>query len=98
MTILKEKVIVLTSYERRSLFRFLTLYLSSVFVLLAIIGFLFFENNRASMMSATKFEMMYQARMLSSKIIMEAMKNHQTLPSKDFLKNLETLSFSSRVL
>ncbi|RLA70584.1 MAG: sensor histidine kinase, partial [Epsilonproteobacteria bacterium] len=46
MTILKEKVIVLTSYERRSLFRFLALYLSSVFVLLVIIGYLFFENNR----------------------------------------------------
>jgi two-component system OmpR family sensor kinase len=45
------------------------------------------------MMSAIKFEMMYQARMLSSKIIMEAMKNHQTLPSKDFLKTLKHCRF-----
>jgi len=74
LKILKERAIVLTSYEQKSLFRFLALYLSSVFVLLAIIGYLFFENNRVSMKNAMKFEMMYQARMLSSDIIMEAMK------------------------
>ena len=73
MTISKEKAIVLTSYERRSLVRFLTLYLGSVFVLLAIIGYLFFENNKASMKSATKFEMMYQSRMIFSEIVLEAM-------------------------
>lgn len=77
MIISKERAIVLTSYERRSLFRFLTLYLVSVFVLLAIIGYLFFENNRTAMKSAMKFEMMYQGRMLSSKIIMEAMQHPQ---------------------
>jgi len=69
----KERVIVLTSYEKRSLFRFLTLYLGSVFVLLAIIGYLFYENNRTAMLSAMKFEMMYQGRMLSSHIMMKAM-------------------------
>ncbi len=93
MTTLKEKVIVLTSYERRSLFRFLTLYLSSVFVLLAIIGYLFFENNRAAMLSAMKFEMMYQARMISSKIIMEAMKNKEKRPPVAFLKTLKDCRF-----
>ncbi len=93
MIILKGKAIVLTSYERRSLFRFLTLYLSSVFILLAIIGYLFFENNRTTMMSAIKFEMMYQARMLSSKIIMEAMKKHETYPSKNFLQALKHCRF-----
>ena len=73
MTISKERDIVLTSYERRSLVRFLTLYLGSVFILLAIIGYLFFENNKASMKSATKFEMMYQSRMIFSEIVLEAM-------------------------
>jgi len=67
------------------------LYLSSVFVLLAIIGYLFFENNRAAMKSAMKFEMMYQARMLSSKIIMKAMKHerksHSTV-GNEFKKNV----------
>ena len=100
LTISKEKVIVLTSYERRSLFRFLALYLSSVFVLLAIIGYLFFENNRASMKSAMKFEMMYQARMLSSTIVMRAMKNDtkgvmDTHSRNLFLKNLKHCRFEA---
>lgn len=100
LTISKEKVIVLTSYERRSLFRFLALYLSSVFVLLVIIGYLFFENNRASMISAMKFEMMYRARMLSSAIVMRAMKNDtkdamDTYRRNMFLKNLKHCRFEA---
>ncbi len=97
MTISKEKAIVLTSYERRSLFRFLALYLGSVFVLLAIIGYLFFENNRATMKSAMKFEMMYQARMLSSKIIMKAMEekilSDDRFDLRDYLKTLKHCRF-----
>jgi len=96
LTILKERVIVLTSYERRSLFGFLALYLSSVFILLAIIGYLFFENNRAAMKSAMKFEMMYQGRMISSNIIMEAMKRPkglQSLKIKYFLEKLDHCRF-----
>ena len=88
MTILKERDIVLTSYERRSLFRFLALYLVSVFVLLAIIGYLFFENNRTTMQSAMKFEMMYQGRMLSSKIMMEAMQH----PDMDEIERVDYLT------
>jgi len=97
LKILKERVIVLTSYERKSLFRFLALYLTSVFILLSIIGYLFFENSRASMKSAMKFEMMYQARMLSSKIAMRAMKNEEsalkTFNKKKFLKALNHCRF-----
>jgi len=100
LIISKEKVIVLTSYERRSLLRFLSLYLSSVFVLLVIIGYLFFENNRASMISAMKFEMMYQARMLSSAIVMRAMKNDtkgvmDTENRNSFLQNLKHCRFQA---
>jgi len=95
---LKEKVIVLTSYERKSLFRFLAVYLISVFILLAIIGHLFFENNRTSMQNAMKFEMMYQARMLSSAIVMKAMKNNtkgvmDTTSRNAFLKKLKHCRF-----
>ena len=95
MTISKERAIVLTSYERRSLFRFLTLYLVSVFVLLAIIGYLFFENNRTAMKSAMKFEMMYQGRMLSSKIIMQAMHtpNMDETDKVNFLASLKHCRF-----
>ncbi len=97
----KEKGIVLTSYERVSLFRFLAVYLVSVFILLAIIGYLFFENNRASMKSAMKFEMMYQARNLSSDIAMKAMKNEedketlQPFNKTYFLKNLKHCRFDA---
>ncbi len=97
MTISKERAIVLTSYERKSLIRFLTLYLGSVFVLLAIIGYLFFENNRASMKSAMKFEMMYQSRMLFSDIVLEAMLNTDTgitIKQRDtFLKHIKHCRF-----
>ena len=97
---LKEKVIVLTSYERKSLFSFLAVYLISVFILLAIIGYLFFENNRASMKNAMKFEMMYQARMLSSSIVMRAMKNDtkgvmDTISRDNFLKELKHCRFQA---
>ena len=101
LTILKEKVIVLTSYERVSLFRFLSVYLASVFILLAIIGYLFFENNLASMKSAMKFEMMYQARNLSSDIVMKAMKNEKNEDNLKpfnktyFLKNLKHCRFDA---
>jgi len=97
LTISKEKVIVLTSYERRSLFRFLALYLGSVFVLLVIIGYLFFENNRVAMKSAMKFEMMYQARMLLSKVIMKAMDENMLSDERfdlhNFLKTLKHCRF-----
>ncbi|TNF44425.1 MAG: sensor histidine kinase, partial [Epsilonproteobacteria bacterium] len=89
---------VLTSYERKSLFSFLAVYLSSVFILLAIIGYLFFENNRTSMLNAMKFEMMYQGRMLSSSIVMRAMENGMkgmmdAESRKHFLKELKHCRF-----
>ncbi len=99
MIILKEKVIDLTSYERKSLFSFLALYLTSVFILLSIIGYLFFENNRVAMKSAMKFEMMYQARMITTKIAMRAMKNEEkklnTFDKKKFLSELKHCRFQA---
>ncbi|MEY3001753.1 MAG: hypothetical protein RLZZ428_128 [Pseudomonadota bacterium] len=95
---LKEKGIVLTSYERKSLFNFLAVYLTSVFVLLAIIGYLFFENGRTSMQNAMKFEMMYQGRMLSSSIVMKAMHDDSsaTLSSRNvFLQQLQSGRFQA---
>jgi two-component system OmpR family sensor kinase len=74
----------------------LALYLSSVFVLLIIIGYLFFENNRAAMKSAMKFEMMYQGRMISSTIVMKAMKLEKDLDAfalKQFLTKLDHCRF-----
>jgi two-component system OmpR family sensor kinase len=71
--------------------RFLALYLGSVFALLAIIGYLFFENNRSSMISAMKFEMMYQGRMLSSEIVMKAMGMSEEMDELDTIEYLEKL-------
>ena len=90
------RVIVLTSYERHALFRFLIIYLGSVFVLLAIIGYLFFENNVSMMKSSMKYEMMYQARKISSQIIMRAMHSphsDQTRTRYEFLKELNQCRF-----
>jgi two-component system OmpR family sensor kinase len=69
--------------------------LASVFVLLSIIGYLFFENNRAAMKSAMKFEMMYQARMISSKIVMKAMRlEGEPFDTKRFLQELKHCRFN----
>ncbi len=61
-------VIELTNYEKRSLYRFLSIYLGSVSILLIIIGWLFFKNNSESMQSSLKFEMQYEARVIESKL------------------------------
>jgi two-component system OmpR family sensor kinase len=77
---------------------FLAVYLISVFLLLAIIGYLFFENGRTSMQNAMKFEMMYQGRMLSSSIVMKAMHDDikMSLSSRDaFLKQLHSGRFQA---
>ncbi len=58
----------MTSYEKSSLYRFLGLYLGSVFVLLSTIGYLFYHNNADTMITAMKYEMFYQERMLESKL------------------------------
>jgi len=78
--------------------RFLVLYLASVFLLLAIVGYLFFENNRASMQSAMKFEMMYQGKMISSKIIRKAMLRTEKMNISQrgiFLKNINNGRFKA---
>jgi len=94
LKISKEKVIDLTSYERKSLFRFLVVYLASVFILLGIIGYLFFKNNHASLQEAMKFEMMYRARMLSSEIAIKSMrdKTQQPLTKEQLFTFLKTLN------
>jgi len=58
---------------------------------LSIIGYLSFENNKASMKSAIKFEMMYRGRMISSDIVMKAMKIPKGLTPFKVQPFLETL-------
>ena len=61
-------------------------------MLLSIIGYLFFENNRASMLSAMKFEMMYQGRNLASEIAMKAM-----MLENEELKVFDKISFLKKL-
>ncbi len=77
----------MTGYEKRSLLRFLTLYLGSVFVLLAIIGWLFFEHNATMMKSALKFEMLSESHRIESRLTQELMRR----PSMDREDLVETL-------
>jgi len=90
--ILKGVVIDLTSYEKSSLYRFLGLYLASVFVLLAVIGYLFYQNSANAMTSAMRFEMLYQSRMIESKLLMAKQRGESNL-TKELLPKLHPTRF-----
>jgi len=85
-------VIELTSYEKSSLYRFLALYLGSVFILLAIIGYLFFQNSANAMTAAMRFEMLYQARMIESKLLMAQESGEKNVSAK-LLPKLHPIRF-----
>ena len=86
---------LLTSYERRSLLRFLGLYLGSVFLLLSIIGWLFFEHNSSMLKSAMKFEMLSEAHRIESRITQALiqMPNIDQKRLKELLKTIQSDRF-----
>lgn len=59
----------LTKEERRTLLQFLLLYLSSSFILFAIIAYLFYQNESQFFYDETRMNMQMDASRLSSKII-----------------------------
>ncbi len=65
----------LTKEERRTLLQFLSLYLSSSFVLFAIIAYLFYQNESKAYYDKTRALMQMNASVLSSKIIYAHMTN-----------------------
>jgi len=65
----------LTKEERRTLLHFLSLYLSSSFVLFAIIAYLFYQNESKTYYDKTQAMMQMNASVLSSKIIYAHMTN-----------------------
>ena len=86
----------LSNYEKRSLFRFLALYLGSVFLLLAIIGWLFFEHNAAMMRSAMKFEMLSEAHRIESILtrkMMQRQKGKEKEPLEKILRSIRSDKF-----
>jgi two-component system OmpR family sensor kinase len=60
--------------------------------LLAIIGYLFYQNNASMMSNAMRFEMLYQARMIESKLMMAEERGEENLSTK-LLKNLHPVRF-----
>ncbi len=80
----------MTGYEKRSLLRFLILYLGSVFVLLAIIGWLFFEHNASTMKSALKFEMLSEAHRIESRLTQELMRR-SPMDREDLVETLKKI-------
>ena len=85
-------LIDLTSYEKRSLYRFLVLYLGSVFFLITIIGFLFCKNSSNTLTAAKRFEMLYQARMLESKLL-RAEENGSAKIDKNLFSNVDSQKY-----
>ncbi len=82
-------VIVLTYEEKKTLFRFLTLYLGSLFILFALIAYLFYQVEYRLYHNNAKHQMQMKASSLSSQII-HAHMNNSTL-------SLKTLSDSSKL-
>lgn len=67
-------VIDLTQYEKKTFFSFLGLYISSVTILLSVIGILFYQSNYQGNFNSLKSSMEMESKELSSKIIMQDMK------------------------
>ena len=62
-------VIDLTAIEKSTLYKFLSLYLGSSFILIIIVAFLYFSNEQRLYFDLTKSKMQNIASELSSKII-----------------------------
>jgi len=78
--------------RKKSLYRFLALYLASVSILLAVIGYLFFQNSANMMRSAMRFEMLYQSRMIESKLLMAKESGKKNI-SKELLLKIHPVRF-----
>jgi len=81
-------VIYLTKEERRTLFQFLLLYLSSSFILFAVIAYLFYENESKAFYEKSRNLMQMNASVLSSKII-HAHMSQQPFSFKRVVQNYE---------
>ena len=71
----------LISGEKKALLRFLFLYLGSSFILILIIAFFYYENEKKLYADLIKSNMNYEVSLLSSKIIYAHMTNNDFDPS-----------------
>lgn len=88
LQILEELVIDLTTSERSTLYKFLSLYLGSSFILMVFIAFFYFENEQKVYFDLTKSKMQNISSQLSSKVIYAHMSNTK-LDIDSYLKNKE---------
>lgn len=78
----------LTKEEKRTLFQFLLLYLSSSFILFAVIAYLFYQNESKAFYEKTRNIMQMNASVLSAKII-HAHMSEQPFSFKNVLEKYE---------
>ena len=71
----EELVIDLTNSEKTTFIRFLTLYLGSSFILMILVAFLYYQNERTLYLYLTKSNMQNVASKISSQIIFSHMTN-----------------------
>ena len=88
LQILEELVIDLTSSEKTTFIRFLSLYLGSSFILMAFIALLYFQNEKILYFDLTKSNMQNITSQISSKIVFSHMTN-TPIDTKDLLKSTE---------
>ena len=82
-------VIDLTNSEKTTFIRFLSLYLGSSFILMTLVAFLYYQNEKTLYFDLTKADMQNVTSKLSSKII----SSHMTNTTLDTSKLLETKEY-----
>jgi two-component system OmpR family sensor kinase len=89
----------LTSYEKKSLIRFLSLYLFSVSVLLLVIGYIFYKLNTTILINKIKFEMLYNSRIIEDEIIKIISKDSKgTTVRKEIISRFIPLNYTLEIL
>ena len=86
----------LTKEERRTLFRFLALYLGSSFILFAVIAYLFYQNERSAYLESARIQMQIKASQLSSKIIHAHMSQTPFSFEQEILNSKDKLGFYTK--
>ncbi len=85
LQILEELVIDLTNSEKRTFIRFLSLYLGSSFILIALVCFFYYQTEKQLYLDLTKSKMQNEVSKISSKIIFAHMTDTK-LDASEFLK------------
>lgn len=86
-------VIDLTTTEKNTFFRFLSLYLGSAFILMVLVAFLYFQNEKTLYFDLTKSKMQNVVAKLSNEIIFAHMRGTH-FDQDEYLENIDyKLSF-----